>query len=143
MYNTLEEVIASSAKGYVCAQTVMKAGLALSGRQNEGLLKALNALGGGCYTRKSTCGALIGACCAIGYYTGRAQDDETQHDLLIPMTREFVNWFESVYGVKYGGLECAAIRKPAEDGLEERPCNAIIFACCQKVVKIIKAHGFG
>lgn len=142
MYDTLEAVSASSAKGYVCAQTVMKAGLALTNQQNDGLIKALNALGGGCYTRKSTCGALIGGCCVIGFYAGRAQDNETQSELLIPMTREFVAWFEDAYGAKYNGMDCAAIRKPNEDGLEERPCNAIIFAACQKACEIIKKYGF-
>lgn len=142
MYDTFDEIAASSAKGYVCAQTVMKSGLALQKAVDPSLVRALNALGGGCYTRKSTCGALIGACCVAGWYAGRAYDDETQHELMIPMTRELVAWFEATYGAKYGDITCAAIRVPEDQGREERQCNGIIFACCQKAAELVQKYGF-
>lgn len=142
MYETLDEIIASSAKGYTCAQTVIKAGLSLTGAEEPGLVRALNALGGGCYTRQTTCGALVGACCVVGYYAGRATDDANQHELLIPMTRELVNWFKASYGRKYGGITCAALRAPEDLGREERQCNAIIHAACVKAMDIIKSNGF-
>ena len=84
--------------GMCCTSAVVQMGLALRGEGNE---QMVTALAGMCNGMQSglICGALTGGVCMLNLF------GENRFE----MTKELVDWFISIYGEKYGGINCLDI----------------------------------
>ena len=94
----LKELHGLLKSGMCCTSAVVQMGLVLRGEENE---QMVTALAGMCNGMQSglICGALTGGVCMLNLF------GENRFE----MTRELVDWFNSTYGEKYGGINCLEI----------------------------------
>lgn len=129
-------------QGYNCSQILVALGLENRGEDNPGLLRAMTGLGGGLGFSGKTCGALTGGVCLLSLYAGRGAPEEEEHDELLLMIDELVQWFEGEIGQNYGGINCGEI---LGDDLAEKvvspQCSSIVIETYNKIKEIMLDHG--
>jgi ferredoxin len=106
----------------------------------EGSARALlGELGGmGC---GKTCGALTGGCCLLGLYAGKDSSENNADDRLQGMLSRFVEWFETEYTARYGGIDCAEI---VGDDMRNRMarCPGIVMESLKKLGEILAENNY-
>ncbi|MBQ8974758.1 MAG: C_GCAxxG_C_C family protein [Oscillospiraceae bacterium] len=114
---------------YCCAPVMFKTALDLEDEECE---IATNAMKGLCGGMKSgmVCGVLTGACCMISYLAPEDADD------IIP---ELTKWFTQEMTDRYGGYNCADIRKTPEDIVK---CQNIMEQTYQKCMELLEEKGY-
>lgn len=127
-------------KGYRCSQILMVLALEAQGKKDEDLVRAMSGLLGGMGCGK-TCGALTGGCSVLGLYAGWGTPDTAPDDRLTAMLSEFVDWFESEFGGRYGSLECAQI---VEDDMRNQltRCPVIVTESLARLKEILANHNY-
>lgn len=127
-------------KGYQCSQILVALALEAQGKQNQDLLRAMSGLLGGMHSGK-TCGALTGGCCMLGLYAGWGTPDAAQDERLSAMLNEFVEWFESEYTQRYGGVQCAEI---VHDDMRNKlaRCPGIVAESLARLKEILAEHHY-
>lgn len=133
-------VLELSLQGFGCSQIMAMMALDLQQKEDPLLVRAMTGLlnGMGC---GKTCGALTGGCCVLGMYAGRGALDEPESDELPLMLTELVEWFESNYGERHGGIDCNAITE-SDLSLRLNRCPKIVISTYTKVCDILAAHGY-
>lgn len=140
MDNNTIQIMRLSQQGYPCSQIMIKMGLAIKGVDNPDLVRAMQGLAVGCFTEKTTCGALTGACCLISLFGGRAEPDEYPHENLQTIIADLVNWFETTYGGVYGGMLCMQIRQEGSPAEKKVRCGEIIENTYNKAIELLLAY---
>lgn len=96
-------------QGFCCSQIMVHMALDIQGKENPGLLRAMNGLCKGFLSTSGTCGVLTGAACILACYAGKGRADEEADDKLPLMLTELDQWFEEVAIARFGGSRCADI----------------------------------
>ena len=98
------DVAASTfAEGFNCAQAVFSAYAVEAGIERETALRIAGAFGAGIASRGELCGAVSGACMAIGLKYGKVQaEDNAAREKTYGLVREFMRRFEE----KHGSIVC-------------------------------------
>ena len=127
-------------QGYQCSQILMVLALEAQGKENPDLVKAMSGLVGGMGCGK-TCGALTGGSCVLGLYAGKDSSENNSDDRLQGMLRQFVDWFEAEYTVRYGGIDCADI---VQDDMRNRMarCPTIVIESLEKLKEILAENNY-
>jgi hypothetical protein len=128
-------------QGFYCSQILLILGMELQGKENPALVAAMNALAGGIGFTGETCGALTGGACLLGLYAGKGAPEQEEDPRLLFMVGELVTWFQSEYGVQYGGIRCDDIIGEGGRDMGNR-CAAIVLGTFQKVKELLVEHGF-
>jgi hypothetical protein len=84
-------------QGFCCSQIMVHMALDIQGKENPGLLRAMNGLCKGFLSTSGTCGVLTGAACILALYAGKGRADEEANEKLPLMLSRF------------GGSKCADI----------------------------------
>lgn len=135
------KMVELSQAGFFCSQILLIIGLEALGRDNPDVVRAMAGLNGGLGFCGKTCGALTGGACLIGLYAGKGTVEETEHNYLIDMVGQLVDWFEAEVKEQYGGIDCEAI-------LENNPanrmarCPQLVLKTLGKVEEILVANGY-
>lgn len=79
------------------------------GKENDEVIKAMGAFGGGLGGCGETCGAVIGALGIIGELFSRAREDEKENPQLWAYTHEMVDKFRNEIVKKHPGILCRDI----------------------------------
>ena len=118
--------------GKCCAQAMVALGLRLRGQSNPQLETAASAL---CLGVRSglVCGALSGAAMMMSLF-----DPELAASEMIPELKE---WFQDIYGEKYGSLDCDSILEGNRANKVFR-CPALIENTYRKTREILEDYGF-
>lgn len=127
-------------KGYQCSQILIALALEAQGKENQDLLRAMSGLLGGMHSGKN-CGALTGGCCVLGMYAGWGTPDTAQDERLSAMLNEFVEWFESEYTGRYGGVQCAEI---VHDDMRNKlaRCPGIVTESLARLKEILAENNY-
>lgn len=127
-------------KGYQCSQILIALALEAQGKENEDLVRAMSGLLGGMHSGK-TCGALTGGCCLLGLYAGWGTADAAPDERLSAMLNEFVEWFESEYTARYGGVQCAEI---VHDDMRNKMarCPGIVTESLARLKQILAEYNY-
>lgn len=133
-------VVDLAMRGYQCSQILIALALEEQGKQNEDLVRAMSGLLGGMHSGK-TCGALTGGCCLLGLYAGWGTPDAEPDERLAAMISEFVEWFESEYSKRYGGVQCADI---VQDDMRNKMarCPAIVTESFARIKQILADYNY-
>lgn len=133
-------VIDLATKGYHCSQILIAVALEALGKRNEDLVRAISGLVGGMHSGK-TCGALTGGCCVLGLYAGWGTPDAEPDERLAAMVNEFVEWFESEYSQRYGGVQCAEI---VHDDMRNKMsrCPGIVTESLARLKQILADYNY-
>lgn len=139
--DTTSQTIALGRKGFFCSQILMLQGLALQGKDNPDLVRAIQGLAGGIGFTGGNCGALSGGACLLGLYAGKGGEHEDEDLRLMLMIGELNEWFKERFGAQYGGIDCASI---LGDGMGNQMtrCPPMIDETLQKIKELLVAHGF-
>jgi hypothetical protein len=135
------ETIALGRKGFFCSQILMLQGLALQGKDNPDLVRAIQGLAGGIGFTGGNCGALSGGACLLGLYAGKGAAEEEEDLRLMLMIGELNDWFKGRFGQRYGGIDCIQILGDGM-GTQLTRCPPIIEETLQKVKELLVEHGF-
>jgi hypothetical protein len=122
----IEELLA---KGFCCAEAIVRLGLDLREEENEQLACAASALCRGMHSG-CNCGALAGGALLLSMF-----DKAAAADSMIP---ELVAWFDKGYGMEYGSIDCRDIAGERMQHRAQR-CKPIIIAVCGECVELLKA----
>ncbi|HUA99295.1 MAG TPA: C-GCAxxG-C-C family protein [Terracidiphilus sp.] len=127
-------------QGYNCSQILMLLALEAQHKENPDLVRAMTGLVGGMSCGKN-CGTLTAGCCLLGLYAGKGTPDANADDRLEPMLHSFVEWFESEFKPRYGGIDCAVI---LEDDARNRlaRCPSIMLESLAKLKEILAENGY-
>ncbi len=127
-------------QGYQCSQILMVLALEAQCKQNSDLVKAMSGLLGGMGCGK-TCGALTAGCCVLALYAGKDSPEHNADDRLQKMLSEFVEWFESEYTSRYGGINCIDI---VQDDMRNRMarCPTIVIESLEKLKEILAENNY-
>ena len=107
------------------------------GEENPALVRAVSGLHGGLGFTGKLCGALAGGCCVLALRGGgRGAAEEMEDGRLQPMIRTLVEWFEAVFGARYGGIDCSAIAGSDPRNRLVR-CPEIVSAVHAKVQELL------
>lgn len=125
-------------QGYCCSQIVLHMALATEGTDNPGLIRAMAGLCNAPPKAQGACGAFTGACCLLGYYAGKGQDDDedTCLDLMID---ELSGWFEDHCHKHHSGSSCIHIIGDHEP--QPQICGGLISLCYTKCIELLEDHG--
>lgn len=127
-------------KGFYCSQILLFMGLEAQGKENPDLIRAMAGLAGGLGFTGDTCGALSGAACLLGLYTGKGSEDEAEDPRLNMMIAELVEWFSDEYGKLYGGIRCDTILDNDPRSRVTR-CPSLVLGAYEKVKALLLANG--
>lgn len=119
------------AQGLCCAQVMMQMGLYVLRKENTQLVQSAAALCGGVHSGY-TCGALTGAACMLSLFDPKAGKE------MIPQLTE---WFEDVYGARYGGVNCSDIVQGQRANIAAR-CPELIEQTYLRAAEILQSYGF-
>ncbi len=139
--DNFSQTISLGRQGFFCSQILMLQGLALQGKENPDLVRAIQGLAGGIGFTGGNCGALSGGACLLGLYAGKGHADEEEDLRLMLMIGELVAWFKDRFGQAYGGIDCSTI---LGDGMGSQltRCPLIVEETLQKVKELLVSHGF-
>lgn len=139
--NNVSQTIALGRQGFFCSQILILQGLALQGKDNPDLVRAVQGLAGGIGFTGGNCGALTGGACLLGLYAGKGSADEEEDLRLTLMIGELVAWFKSRFGAQYGGIDCSTILGDRV-GSQLTQCPPIIEETLQKAKELLLESGF-
>jgi C_GCAxxG_C_C family probable redox protein len=127
-------------QGFQCSQILVQIVLEAQGKQNPELVSAMSGLLGGMGCGK-TCGALTGGCCVLGLYAGKDSAEHNADGRLQGMLDRFVEWFETEYTARYGGVNCAEI---VQDDMRNKMarCPTIVMESLQKLKEILAENNY-
>jgi hypothetical protein len=127
-------------QGYQCSQILMIMALEAQGKSNLDLVRAMSGLLGGMGTGKA-CGALTAGCCVLALHAGKGAADVNVDDRLQPMLACYVEWFETEYTPRYGGIDCATI---VQDDMRNRAarCPGIVLESLAKIKELLTEFGY-
>jgi len=127
-------------QGFQCSQILVQIALDAQGRQNPELVSAMSGLLGGMGCGK-TFGALTGGCCVLGLYAGKDSAEHNADGRLQGMLDRFVEWFETEYTARYGGVNCAEI---VQDDMRNKMarCPTIVMESLQKLKEILAENNY-
>lgn len=129
-----------SLQGFGCSQVLVLLALEAQGREAPDLVRAMSGLQGGLGCGR-LCGTLSGACCVLGMYAGQAGADEREDDALPLMLSDLVEWFETAFGARYGGISCDDI-VGGDPGQRLTRCPPMIVETFAKVREILERHDY-
>ncbi|MDA8334723.1 MAG: C-GCAxxG-C-C family protein [Peptococcaceae bacterium] len=131
-------------EGFGCSQILILLGLEARGRCDPDLVRSMSGLAGGVGSSGHLCGVLTGGACLLGFYAGKGDRREREHDRFFLMLDELVEWFEKDIGLRCGGVNCTEIAdcSLAEAGPLPRCCG-IILTGWEKVGEILRKNGAG
>lgn len=127
-------------QGYQCSQILMTMALEAQGRSNPDLVRTMSGLLGGMGSGKA-CGALTAGCCVLALYAGKDPSVPSMDDHLQAMLTRYVDWFESEYTPRYGGIDCAII---VHDDMRNRAarCPGIVLESLAKIKELLAEFGY-
>jgi C_GCAxxG_C_C family probable redox protein len=127
-------------QGFQCSQILVQIALEAQGKKNPELVSAMSGLLGGMGCGK-TCGALTGGCCVLGLYAGKDSAEQNADGRLQGMLDRFVEWFETEYTGRYGGVNCAEI---VQDDMRNKMarCPTIVMESLQKLKEILAENNY-
>jgi hypothetical protein len=133
-------VLELSVQGFGCSQILAIMTLDALQQDNPMLVRAMAGLlnGFGC---GKACGTLTGACCMLGLYAGRGRIEDPESDDLPLMQAELIEWFETKYGGRHGGINCDDITEK-DPALRLTRCPQIITETYRKFCVILADHGY-
>ncbi|HNR14216.1 MAG TPA: C-GCAxxG-C-C family protein [Thermodesulfobacteriota bacterium] len=128
-------------QGFHCSQILLFMGLEAQGKTNEDLIRAMSGLAGGIGFSGDVCGALTGAACLLGLYTGKGKPQEEEDAMLIVMVAELMDWFSKEYGQACGGIRCETI---LADDLQNKStrCPALVLRTYEKAKALLLENGY-
>ncbi|MCU0493924.1 MAG: C-GCAxxG-C-C family protein [Chloroflexaceae bacterium] len=135
------QTMALGRQGFFCSQILMLQGLALQGKENPELVRAMQGLAGGIGFTGGTCGALSGGACLLSLYAGKGSAEEDEDLRLLVMIGELNAWFQQRFGEQYGGIDCSTILG-GKLGSQLTCCPPMIDETLQKVKELLVEHGF-
>lgn len=120
-------------EGYHCSQIMMILSLDMREREEPFTIRALGALGGGMYARR-TCGTLTGGVAMLSSYFTR-EEGEPEPEGYKELAKELVEWFES----DNGSIDCRDI---VEFDWEEimKTCPALLERTFLKCLEILEEN---
>ncbi|MDR3763896.1 MAG: C-GCAxxG-C-C family protein [Acidobacteriota bacterium] len=127
-------------QGFNCSQILVLIALEAQGRENSDLVRAMSGLltGLGC---GRICGALTGGCCVLGMYAGKDSVERNADSHLTPMLSNFVEWFETEYTARFGGINCSDIvRDDARNRMTR--CPAITIETLAKIKELLEESDY-
>lgn len=116
------------AQTYCCTEALVRFGLWLKNEENPLLVKASGGLCNGMYSGFN-CGALAGGCMLLSMF-----DRGLAARVMIP---ELTEWFDSVYGIEYGSINCEDLRGGSPKATMDF-CRPLICAIAEKCVEILQ-----
>lgn len=116
------------AQTYCCTEALVRFGLWLKNEENPLLIKASSGLCNGMHSGFN-CGALTGGCMLLSMF-----DRALAARVMIP---ELTEWFDSVYGIEYGSINCEDLRSGSPKATMVF-CRPLICAMAEKCVEILK-----
>ncbi len=119
-------------EGKCCASIMVQMGLSRRGEENAQMVSAVAVLCNGLYSGL-LCGALSGAACMLALFGDNPAESAE-------MARELVEWFQSVYGERYGSADCADITGNDPQVKRER-CPALMEATYLQARQILADYG--
>lgn len=127
-------------QGFNCSQILLLMALEAQKKESPDLVRAMTGLlaGMGC---GKVCGALTGGCCLLGLYAGKDSAENNSADCLSDMLVRFVDWFETEYTARYGGINCAEILQDDQRNKLTR-CSAIVVESLEKLKEILAENGY-
>ncbi|MDL2294391.1 C-GCAxxG-C-C family protein [Ruminococcaceae bacterium OttesenSCG-928-D13] len=132
-YDIDEMVARYRAQGYHCSQTMMLVSMELRGIEDDFTIRALGALGGGMSDQR-TCGALVGAVCALSSHYPRPEG-EPEPAGYKPPAKELVQWFQQ----EFGSIECRDLVE-YDKAIIAQVCPGIMAKTFEKMQEILKKH---
>ncbi len=118
-------------EGNCCTAAILRAAMELKGcGQQEDLVQAASGLCGGIHAGQN-CGALTGGAMMLSLF-----DRAAAASFMIP---ELVEWFDSVYGMEYGSINCEDIAGPDRRHKAER-CRPLINAVYRKCLELLEEY---
>lgn len=127
-------------QGFNCSQILMLMAMEAQKQENPNLIRAMTGLVAGMGCGK-VCGALTGGCCLLGLYAGKSSSEENAGDALPEMLSRFVEWFESEYTPRYGGINCSEILQDDARNKMTR-CSNIVLESFEKLKEILAENGY-
>ncbi|NTV65748.1 MAG: C_GCAxxG_C_C family protein [Oscillochloris sp.] len=137
----ISQTIALGRQGFFCSQILLLQALALQGKENPDLVRAIQGLAGGIGFTGGTCGGLSGGACLLGLYAGKGSAEEDEDLRLMLMIGVLVAWFKERFGAQYGGIDCATILGD-KVGHQLTQCPPIIEETLQKCKELLVENGF-
>lgn len=127
-------------QGFQCSQILVQLALEAKGKENLDLVSAMSGLVGGIGCGK-TCGVLTGGCCVLGLHAGKDSAERHADDRLQGMLSRFVEWFETEYTSRHGGINCAEI---VQDDMRNKMahCPTIVMESLEKLKEILAENGY-
>lgn len=132
-------IIELAQMGYECSQIMMIMALEMEGAQNPELIRAMSGLNGGIGRTGKTCGCLSGGACALGYYTGKGEEEELEDPSSREYIQQYVHWFETYIGSQYKGTDCEQIIH-GNYALCMTTCMPILTACMEKILEMAEEN---
>ena len=127
-------------QGFECSQIMALVTLEMEGRENPDLIRAMSGLTGGLGHGGKICGALTGGCCVLGYFTGKGEPEEMEHNKSRAIINAYADWFEETYVAKYGGTDCSQIIN-GDFSKCLTVCGPIIETCYEKILELLYDNG--
>ncbi|PIE68430.1 MAG: hypothetical protein CSA21_07490 [Deltaproteobacteria bacterium] len=133
------DILQLGARGYCCAQIIIKMALRLWDEENPMLVRASGALCQG-ITGDGVCGAFTGAACLLGCYAAKGDDQEKEDERLQLMLTELWQWFTEHCAQRHSGHACKDI---VPDGqIHPEVCGGLVSACYNKALELLAINGF-
>jgi hypothetical protein len=129
--DTGQEIRRLSREGLCCSQILIQIGLDAKQDENPELLDAVAGLCGGMHFGLC-CGTLTGAACLLSML-----DKANARMHMIP---RLVDWFETTYTERYGGIDCECILADSPMAKLER-CPKIIEDTIEKCRELLAEFG--
>ena len=135
-----DKILELSQMGYECGQILMLLMLEGLEEENEGLVKAMAGLSGGCGYSGGCCGCMPAACCLLSYFTGKGDPDSADHPRHKEALKEFTDWFTDEMLMEHQSTDCRDIilGNPAN---RVQYCPQIIAASYEKCMEILQERG--
>lgn len=95
-----------------CSQALMMVGQDKLGIENQGMIRAVGAFGGGIASSGKTCGILLGAIAAVSARYGKSRPEEKDDPKMWLLSFKLIKAFEKMCE-PYGGINCSDIARVA------------------------------
>ncbi len=135
-----DKIIELAGKGYHCSQIIMILTLETIGEEHPHIIQTLGGLGGGIGYTGDTCGCLTGGACAISYFLGKREPEDTEDAQMKPAVQELVQWFQEETTPEFGGTDCRYITNLNTEAIM-RICPELVAKTYLKVVDILVKRG--
>ena len=119
-------------RGVCCSEALVRLGLALRGEENETFALASAGLCDGLHGGH-LCGALTGGALLLAMF-----DRPFAARSMIP---ELTGWFDDIYGMEYGSMNCEDITG-GDAHRKVEVCRPLIRAVGDKCVELLEQYGY-